>query len=248
LSILEKLLAGSIGSAAGKTVKTVTLGVNYCAVQICDGHTGLSWTWEHHDCCGLDKERFTDREGMPAGELLKDLTGSSPSARTMAMALLNALNASRADKYPHDLDNGTVFGTLGLKEKSRLVMVGYFRPVVKLLQENGIDIYIADKGNDMGDEEELKALMTNWAQAAIISSTSIVNGTYDSLIKICGGRFPVAMLGPTTPLFPEIFKSDGVSILAGSVVEDPEMIMKLIRQGAGTPDFKHYTKKVYVKT
>jgi len=246
LNVLERLLTGSIHLAREKIVKTVTMGVNYCAVQISDGHAGLSWTWAHHECCGQDKERFNDYEGMPAVELLTRLNESSPSGRTMAMALLNALNASRAAMYPHDLDNSTVFDTLGLRKKSRLVMVGYFRPVVKMLEENGIDIYIADKGNNMGDEAELTDRLNKWAQASIISSTSIVNGTYDSLIKKCGRRFPIAMLGPTTPLFPEIFKNDGVRILAGSVVEDPEMIMKLIRQGAGTPDFKHYTKKVYI--
>ncbi|HQO09526.1 MAG TPA: DUF364 domain-containing protein [Clostridiales bacterium] len=247
MNILEKLLAGSIHSAENKTVKTVTLGVNYCAVQICNRHAGLSWTWSHQDCCGQDKERFTDYEGMPAVELLKNLTVSSPSSRSMAMALLNALNSERAEKFPHDYDNSTVFDTLNLKKNSRLVMVGFFRPVVKLLQEKGVDIYIADKGNNMGDEEELTDRLNSWAEAAILSSTSIVNGTYDSLISMCGKRYPVAMLGPTTPLFPEIFKDYGVSILAGSVVNDSDMIMKLIRQGAGTPDFKHYTKKVYVK-
>jgi uncharacterized protein (DUF4213/DUF364 family) len=41
----------------------------------------------------------------------------------------------------------------------------------------------------------------------------------------------VLLLGPSTPLSPILFDY-GISVLSGSVVEDPETVLRLIGQGA----------------
>jgi hypothetical protein len=69
------------------------------------------------------------------------------------------------------------------------------------------------------------------ADVVAITSTSLINHTFDGLIRLCRDDAYVIMLGPSTPLSPVLLET-GVDVLSGTVVEDVGRVLRSISQGA----------------
>jgi hypothetical protein len=69
------------------------------------------------------------------------------------------------------------------------------------------------------------------ADVVAVTSTSLLNHTFDALIDLCRDEAFVVMLGPSTPLTPTLL-SLGVDVLSGTIVDDPERVRRSIMQGA----------------
>ncbi len=262
-------------AASAKRVKSVTAGLKYTAVTVEGGRLGVAYTWTETAarpadgvpaasqpdrrentaaaqarnagaCCpkaGTFHENF---EGRPAQDLLERLTGEEPLHISMALALVNALNAEKAAGFEEDRGkNPALFEALGAGRGSRVAMVGYFRPIEKLLTDMGADVYIHDRAHGIGSGEELSDRLTRWADSLILTSTTIIGGAFDEILGRCPANLPVALLGPSTPMVPELFSGRGIRYVGGTVPTDTEATLRVIRQGGGTRDFQKYGKKVY---
>ncbi len=69
------------------------------------------------------------------------------------------------------------------------------------------------------------------ADVVAMTSTSLINHTFDSLIRLCRDDALVIMLGPSTPLSPLLLET-GVDVLSGTLVEDVDRVLQSISQGA----------------
>jgi hypothetical protein len=69
------------------------------------------------------------------------------------------------------------------------------------------------------------------ADVVALTSTSLINHTFDDLIALCRPDSFVVMLGPSTPLSP-LFFDLGIDVLSGTVVKEPERVLRSISQGA----------------
>jgi hypothetical protein len=197
-------------------------------------------------CCPKAGTFYENFEGRPAQELLERLTGEEPLHISMALALVNALNAEKAAGFDEDRGkNPALFEALGAGRGSRVAMVGYFRPIEKLLTDMGADVYIRDRAHGIGSGEELSDRLTRWADSLILTSTTIIGGAFDEILGRCPENLPVALLGPSTPMVPELFSGGSIRYAGGTVPEDAEATLRVIRQGGGTRDFQKYGKKVY---
>ncbi len=234
-------------SPASKKVKIdlIHIGISYIAVITSDGGSGISFTFlRESKSCTAVKDPM-DYEGKTAEKALDLLFSDSIVERSVAVALINALNYKRADSMP--ADNGTLFRDLGLSKGSKVSMVGFFGPVLKRLKDEKIDIDILDSTRDLGNREEFfKSLREKKTDALILTSTSILNGTTEEVLSNLAPGIPCVMLGPTTPMIPECYDHLPVTILAGTVPVDTEGVLKAIRHGKGTPVIQKSCKKVYV--
>jgi uncharacterized protein (DUF4213/DUF364 family) len=84
------------------------------------------------------------------------------------------------------------------------------------------------------------------SQVAIITATSLINGTLEHLLELCRYCRQVALLGPSTPLLPEAFSGTPISCLAGIRVREPEAVLRSIAEGQGFRVFKRYVRKVNI--
>jgi uncharacterized protein (DUF4213/DUF364 family) len=82
---------------------------------------------------------------------------------------------------------------------------------------------------------------------AIITGTSLINGTIDRLLRLAAGCREVAILGPSTPLLAEAFRGLQVHCLSGVRVEDPEEVFRIIGEGGGFRFFKDHTTKLNIR-
>jgi uncharacterized protein (DUF4213/DUF364 family) len=262
--------------ASNKRIESVTAGLKYTAVTVEGGGMGVAYTWTDTvagtpaadpagnengatdqarntrpagtagACCPKAGTIYENFEGRPAQDLLERLTGEEPLHISMALALVNALNAEKAARFDEDRGkNPALFEALGAGRGSRVAMVGYFRPIEKLLTDMGADVYIHDRAHGIGSGEELSDRLTRWADSLILTSTTIIGGAFDEILGRCPENLPAALLGPSTPMVPELFSGGSIRYIGGTVPEDTEAALRVIRQGGGTRDFQKYGKKVY---
>ena len=77
-------------------------------------------------------------------ELLEKIKSTHPLERTMALALVNALNYEYALSLPEDKENRALFESFGIGEKTRVAMVGYFAPIAGMLGKMGALLEVID--------------------------------------------------------------------------------------------------------
>jgi uncharacterized protein (DUF4213/DUF364 family) len=56
------------------------------------------------------------------------------------------------------------------------------------------------------------------------------------------------VIGPSTPLLPEIFHDTPVTHLGGAVVTDPDRVMRIISEAGGTPAMRTALRFVNLTT
>ena len=69
------------------------------------------------------------------------------------------------------------------------------------------------------------------ADIVAITGSTFVNHTIDHLLELSRDAQLVMVLGPSTPLTPLLFDY-GVDIIAGTIVVEPEVALRYIREGS----------------
>ena len=227
-------------------VELLCLGLGYTAVTLSDGGIGLSYThFEDKKSCML-LNRHIDYEEQPALQLLEKIKSDHPVERSMALALVNALNYTDALGYPEDRKNQIMFEEFNIGEGTRAAMVGFIGPLVELLNQKQATVEVLDASRNMGHKEDFYAKLGNWADVLLLTSTSILNNTTEEILQNAHPKVKTVMLGPSTPMVAAAFDHLPVHMLAGTVPIDTANILKAIRHGMGTPVLQKFSRKSYL--
>jgi uncharacterized protein (DUF4213/DUF364 family) len=228
------------------TIEILSIGLGYTAVTTSDGGIGLSYTYfgDKKSCMILNEH--IDYETMPASLLLEKIKSDVSVERSMALALINALNYDNSLALPEDKDNKMMFDMLGLEQGPKVAMVGYFGPLVRIFKKNGIALEILDESRDMGHRSDFYHKLGNWADVLLLTSTSILNQSTEEILENVGEKVKTVMLGPSTPMAEQAFEHLPVSMLAGTVATDKDNILKAVRHGMGTPILHKFSRKSYL--
>ncbi len=81
------------------------------------------------------------------------------------------------------------------------------------------------------------------AQAAVITSSTLINRTLPRILRLSGGR--ATMIGPSTPLTPRLHDY-GAEILGGLIVTNPSGLAQAVRDGAAPRDFTQFGRYVHL--
>ena len=193
-------------------------------------HCGLAST--PHDP-GPHHDRTPVKE---AGLLLEKDTRSlalmvnSPSLveSAIGMATINSL-IEVDEKRCTELNAGNLLVSKG--ESRRAAIIGHF-PFVPRLRKVAKELWVIEKNPQEGDftESEAENLIPQ-AEVVGITGTAFINHTIEYLLGLCNPKAYVVILGGTVPLSPVLFDY-GVSAVAGTVVTDPESVLRCVSQGA----------------
>jgi len=235
-----------LAQAQHVTVEILSLGLGYTAVTTSDGGVGLSYTdfGDKKSCMVLN--RHIDYEGQSAAQLLEKIKSDNTVERSMALALINALNHKKTLNLPEDHDNKIMFDNFKIGKGLQVAMVGYFPPLVRIFEQQGVSLEILDISRGLGEKKDFYQKLKNWAQVLLLTSTSILNSSTEEILAYAGKNLQSIMLGPSTPLVAEAFKHLPVHMLAGTVPLDKEKILKAVRHGMGTPVLHKHSRKVYL--
>jgi hypothetical protein len=227
-------------------VDMLCLGLGYTAVVTSDGGIGIAYTYfEDKKSCMLLNEA-ADYEGRPASALLEKIKSDHQIERSMALALVNALNYQQALQLPEDKNNKIMFEQFNITKGTKVAMVGYFGPLIKRFEQREAVLEVLDQSRGLGRKPDFYKKLKNWTDVLFLTSTSILNNSTEEILANVGAKVKTIMLGPSTPMVGQVFDNLPVHMLAGTVPLDKDNILKAVRHGAGTPILHKFSRKSYL--
>lgn len=222
-----KLIADIIaGIQEDAPVKEVRIGPFWTGVE--SRYCGMATTTYTHDPLGpypvAESGFLTGKSGL---ELCRYAFSDSLLEASVGLAAINSLLEVDMD-HCKDINAGRV-----LEEKSggkTVVVVGHF-PFVEKLKKTAGKLWILERKPQSGDlpADQAEQVIPQ-ADVVAITGTALINGTMESLLKLCPRDSLVMVLGPTTPLTPLWFDY-GVDIVSGTRVVNPKEVLRFISQG-----------------
>jgi len=231
VSITDELLAALPGDAA---VREVRVGAFWTAVVVereGQRRCGLASTLrdENHHHSGSHPVRdagwLTERSAL---ELAGLIHSDSLLEASIGMATINGLlevnEAACVELNAEEV----------IRERGRgkqVVIVGHF-PFIKRLRPALGQLWVLELHPGPGDlPAEAASQVIPQADVVAITSTTLINRTFEGLITLCRPDAYVLLLGPSTPLSPVLF-DHGVHLLSGTLVDDVDTVLRLVSQGA----------------
>jgi uncharacterized protein len=246
---LRRTIRELLGSACSDLlVRDVRLGLGYSAVRLEDGRTGVAYTFRDDLVGGCSVfQGARPLAGKPAGELLAFLESSEKIESAIGLATANALvNTGQIGGVP-----GDVLEAVEMVPSDQVGMVGFFGPLIPALENRVRELLIFEESAESSPgllpaSEAMNRLPK--CDVALITSTTIINGTIDRLLEAASRCRETVLLGSSTPCLPEAFQDTPVSLLSGMTVVDSAGILQVVSEGGGTRFFKPYVKKWNVRS
>jgi uncharacterized protein (DUF4213/DUF364 family) len=226
-------------------VEDVRFGLSYAAVRLDDQRIGLAALLLHElpPGCAVcpDAGKLA---GTKAHSLLANLIEKrNPLEKALGLATANAALHPTSIKDERDS-----ISIMRLTPDDHVAMVGLFAPMVPKIEATGAKLSVIER-NPMRmavlDKKETGRIL-NECTVVIITATTLMNDTLEEILNSLGNPRHVAILGPSTPLCPEIFQGTSVSHLGGSVVRDARKVMQIVSEGGGTPAMRPYLQFVNI--
>lgn len=213
-------------------IHSVVPGQKYMAVLLQNGQIGV--------CATLGNEIPKDFTPPP------DLDLENPAHRILFIAYTNAnINYLAADVGEND-----IFDQINFCFYEKIVMVGYFESLLKKFRHAGINIHVFDIEKQGADilHMELQEKYLSMADAVILTSTSLVNNTFEQVMTSVSNDSKVFLLGPSGILTKEFFNYPQIKMVFGSLFEkNDHRVLDVIEKGYGTRHFLPYLRKVFIQ-
>ncbi|NLA86305.1 MAG: DUF364 domain-containing protein [Clostridiales bacterium] len=246
--IIDDLVLGALSIASQRIVKDVRAGLGYTCVMLGDNSCGLAYTFRNElgECCSI----LSDAGGLigkNAADIIPWAKNRNRLKAAIGLATINAVFNTPKTEW----DIGNVTTALDVRPHSTFGMVGEFRPILNEVRKKTDSIYVFEQ--DVSEDSTLYASETipqhlPKCDVVVVTATSLINQTIDEVLSCCGNARQVCMVGPSTPLCPEVFGKYNVHLLAGSVVTNPHKMLEIVSQGGGTMSMKPAIRQVLVKT
>jgi uncharacterized protein len=244
-TILKRLYEQISSSAKNHRITDLRIGLGYIGVRLDNYSTGIAAVLFDALPPGCTVVSAAGNvAGSPATDLLQYLIGGkNPLEIAIGLATANAL----IEQSPNDaVDDREATTYLNLQKGVKVAMVGLFAPLVSRIRATGAELIIIEKNSArikiLGDAEKNDALKS--CDVAIITATTLINNTFEETINLLGTPRAVAIMGPSTPLMPAIFRDTPVTHLGGVTVADSFRVMQIISEGGGTPALRPYLRFV----
>ncbi len=169
-----------------------------------------------------------DLAAHSAQELAGLVRSDSPMEVGLGMAAVNALlEVEEAALTEHNAADEIIRRGRG----KRVVVVGHF-PFLPDVRQAAAHLDVLELDPRPGElPAEAAAEVIPQADVVAITGTSLLNRTFEGLVRLCRPDAYVLVLGPTTPLSPVLFDY-GVDLIAGTRVVDPIAALETAGQGA----------------
>jgi uncharacterized protein (DUF4213/DUF364 family) len=194
--------------------------------RACGLATTLIPTGEHHG--SADVPEAGSLTNKSAYEIIQTFGNVSQVMNSVAIATINAVLPQTPSQWV-DMNAEDVIKKNG--KGKRVVIVGSF-PFVDRLREKVGELVVIEKTPKPGEVSAERAPdFIPSADVVAITGMTIINQTFESLFKLCSPQATVLVLGPSTPLCPELLKH-GIQLLSGSIVTNIDSVVKAASQGA----------------
>ncbi|MEJ5314528.1 MULTISPECIES: DUF364 domain-containing protein [Anaerolinea] len=181
--------------------------------------------WEHARYPAVEEAgRLENRSAL---ELAHLVYSQSYTETGIGLATINAL----LPPVHHFVDLPAEEYIIRHGKDKKVALIGHF-PFVSQLKNQVKELWVLElhpQGEDL--PASMAPEIIPQADILAITATTLINHTFESVFNLRKQGAKVLLLGPSTPLSPLLFDF-GIDVLSGSLVENSERILPLIRQGA----------------
>lgn len=217
-------------------------------VKINEIRRGMLWTGVVSRRCGLastlnrcgcgstgvisqDTAAYMDKDADEIAAL--SFSEVIPEA-SIGMAAINSLIEINQDECEEI--NASDF-LLNAGRGKNVSIIGHF-PFVDEIKEIANNLWVFEKRSQIGDlKEEKTSTYLPRSDVIAITSTTLINHTLPSILKLCTAGSVKIMLGPTTPMSKILF-DHGIDIISGSYVTDIALVLENISRGISFSEMK----------
>lgn len=234
---LHRQLAGTSRQYA---VEDVRIGASYVAVVLAGDRVGLAARLKEAVGAEIEPRHAAGRYRNKSADTLLDFLarGTGAVERALGLAAANALIHPAVPGEESD-----TIDLMGLRPGERVAMVGLFSPIVPRIEATGVRLTVIER--DTPEGERRRALGS--CDVAIVTATTLLNGTLEGILGELGRPRHVALIGPSTPLCEKIFRDTPVTHLGGSAVADSARVLEVVARGGGTPEMRPWLRFVNIR-
>lgn len=232
--------------ARQRVIRDLRIGLGYTAVLLDDGACGLAYTFrdEAAEGCSVLQQAGTVA-GRGALEVAAWANALDAVTAAVGVATLNALIDPPAKALEADVRE-----LIRVRPNDVVGMVGYFGPLVTFLRDRAARLHIFERR--AGQERDV---LPAWAapsllpecDVVIITSASLVTRALDGLLERAVRARELVLLGPSTPMLPEVFAKRRVTLLSGVHVVDSARLLRVVSEGGGTREFGMAVRKLALR-
>lgn len=185
--------------------------------------------------------------GRAPAEYAHEFGTADPVRNMLGLAALNAVCQHVMNQTGFPLDFATdSLGLLSVSKEDRVGMVGFFSPLIKIIEKCGAELIIIEKKEGLIKKYPRFHITLNprelkQCNKVLCTSTTIFNNTLDDILLNCSPEAKVSIIGPTAGYFPDPLFARGVDVVGGTLVKDGELFFRLIsekkRWGPATQKF-----------
>ncbi|MDD3199796.1 MAG: DUF364 domain-containing protein [Eubacteriales bacterium] len=253
--ILERVYKLAKPRLEGRSIHDVRIGLGLMAVELDNELVGVTYVLSNEierTCAALPQAGSL--VGMKADEIaLWAVEGKNVIRNALGLAVLNSVaDFESLEQINSSQDADAVF-SVDIRPEDTIGIIGHIGPVINKLagRKNRILIFERDesKGTAETYPESAQSDLLPKCQVVFITSSTLINGTLDPLLKYCTNARDIVMVGSSTPLYPEAFTGTGVSVLSGTrwLSSNKDSILAGVSQYAGIKQLMKYGQKISVK-
>ncbi|MFX0071830.1 MAG: Rossmann-like domain-containing protein [Candidatus Hermodarchaeota archaeon] len=210
---------------------------NFGAIELEDGTIGVIYI----NLSEKVKERGSNTDpmefvGMNIFDLAKKFSSSDKFEKTIGLGAINAISQYIFKKSDFQFDLATdSLGLVDLNSKDKVGMVGFFPPLVKIIEELDIPLVVIELNMNLVQTTEkwevtLDSNRLKECNKVLITSTTVLNSTVDSILEKCSHAEKISMVGPTAGFLPDPLFKRNIDVIGSTFIHDSNLFMELITQ------------------
>lgn len=228
------------------TVEKVILGLGYSGVKLSTGQVGVCFTFQTEislSCCQIYKRAGT-LAGSSAVDMMNMARSWDLSESVVGIATVNALSSICIDNNPQAylVSKGNILDQIAFEKEDTVVFVGRISPLINRIEGKVDKIFVLERDlnrreNGVLPDTACEEVLPR-ADVAIISGTTLANGTIDRLIELPRKAREIAIVGASASVVPDPLFQRGATGVGGIRALDPDKLLQIVAEGGGTPQLK----------
>jgi uncharacterized protein (DUF4213/DUF364 family) len=231
-------------------IDDLVIGIFFTGVKLSTGHSGVAFTpigeIPEAVCCPTTAARMPqagNMDGKPISGMIDYSLEANVVKSAIGIATLNALSQWIIESEDGSCDQTVKgvdgFDLLKIEPHETVSLIGAFGPYIRRLKSMGNPFFIVEKNAQTLRPDEMKYFKPDSEMrealeksgVIIITGTAIVNHTIDHILSFVRNGIRTAIIGPTASMIPDAFFKQGVTIMAGVQISNPDMMIRILKQG-----------------
>lgn len=245
------------------SISEVRIGLFMTALQLSDGSVGISSVMMPKDSdihCKKSHRDFGDFSplnitGKKVLELLEFPTKNT-IIKSLKIACLNAISSKLLENTNYKiLENTDPIDLIDLGSGKTITIIGAFQSYIDKISKTNNQLNVLELNESALLESDKKFFVPAneyktvlpISDIVIITGLTLVNDTFDDLLKFIMPKTQVIVTGPSSSFIPDVLFAHHVNIIGAVKTSNAESMLNVVSQGgAGYHMFKYGAEKICI--